>query len=420
MKKPIPKKSSSILKTPQSLIHIKHNMTILQYKYWIIFLHHIKDQVLNKVAPDKHGYHYISFDEITNFLGYTPKKSEVYTDLKRLRNYEVEYNVLEKDGEKAKVVEGFLRAASVSSKRIGYVLPPIFVDAILELDGAKNIFQLLNWEIFNSFSGKYEAIIYKLCKDYVGVNTTPYMTVEEYRSYIGLKDGEYPNMRDLNKRCISNPIKAINKSEISDITISVVYEKKGRKTIGLRFLVEQKKQTTLPFPEFEPNPAFLFAKINIPISRQNHYLEKYEPDQVQAIIDRANEYADQVKQKGKKLNLEGIYNKAFNEGWGVENWEALKKAEEEKKKQQQAEAKAKAKKQREEEIKAKKKEEQKRKIVTAFEKLPDEEKNERIQAIIAENDGFFASMMQEKYQKTGFDIINEPMFRANYFEKYGE
>ncbi len=127
-----------------------------------------------------------------------------------------------------------------------------------------------------------------------------------------------------------------------------------------------------------------------------------------------------MKQKGKKLNLEGIYNKAFNEGWGVENWEALKKAEEERKKQQQAEAKAKAERQREEEIKAKKKEEQKRKIVTAFEKLSDEEKNERIQAIIAENDGFFASMMQEKYQKVGFDIINEPMFRANYFEKYGE
>ncbi len=239
MKKPISKKSSSILKTPQSLIHIKHNMTILQYKYWIIFLHHIKDQVLNKVAPDKHGYHYISFDEITDFLGYTPKKSEVYTDLKRLRNYEVEYNVLEKDGEKAKVVEGFLRAASVSSKRIGYVLPPIFVDAILELDGAKNIFQLLNWEIFNSFNGKYEAIIYKLCKDYVGVGRTPYMTVEEYREYVGLKEDEYKQFFELNRWTLSKPTKAINKSEISDISVSVEFERKGRKVIGLRFLVEQ-------------------------------------------------------------------------------------------------------------------------------------------------------------------------------------
>ena len=56
------------------------------------------------------------------------------------------------------------------------------------LDDAKAIFHLLHWEIFSSFNGKYEAILYKLCKDYVGVQRTPYMSIDDFRHYIGLQD----------------------------------------------------------------------------------------------------------------------------------------------------------------------------------------------------------------------------------------
>jgi hypothetical protein len=37
------------------------------------------------------------------------------------------------------------------------------------LDLPKAMFSLISWDIFNHFTGKHEAIIYKLCKDYIGV-----------------------------------------------------------------------------------------------------------------------------------------------------------------------------------------------------------------------------------------------------------
>ncbi len=339
MNKLIPKKSSK-LKTPQSLIHINHNMTILQYKYWIIFLHHIKKQIMDGVEADKNGYQYISFDEISKFLGYTPKKSEVYADLKRLRSYSVEYNVLEKDGEKAKVIDGFLYSASVSSKRVGYVLPPVFIQAMLDVDEKSNIFQLLNWEIFNSFSGKYEAIIYKLCKDYEGVKRTPYMTVDEFREYLGLKDEEYSQFKALNRSCISNPVKKINESLISDISIKVMFEKEGRSIKGLYFGIES-KQMSLPFDDLPQTKAFDFAKVSIPLVEQKKYLETMEEVEIIATIERANEYAETLTKQEKKANLGAIYKKAFSDRWGVQYLEnkILKDKELEEKKAKQLQIK---------------------------------------------------------------------------------
>lgn len=416
-------KNTELLKTPQSLIHVKHNMTIAQYKYWIILLHDVKDQIQKGVEPDEKGFYYIPMKKINDMLEVkkSQRKSIIFEDLRKLKDITVSYNILEKDGQKAKVGHGFISEWSVSNSRIGYVLPRFFINAMLELnENSKSIFQLINWEVFNSFSGKYEAIIYKLCKDYIGVGRTPYMTVEEYRDYIGLKEGEYSVTDNFTRRCIKNPIRNINKNEISDIKVEFILARKNRKIVGLHFEMEEKKQQSLPFPEFNPNPSFMFAKINIPIEKQNHYLEKYQPDQVEAIIGRANEYADETKQKGKKTNLEGIYNKAFAEGWGVENLEAEKKAQAEKEAQRKAESEAKADKKRKEAEKKAQEKQEKEKTIKIFNELDDEEKTKRIQAVIDDNMGFMGNIFLESHKKNGFGIIKEPMFYAMYLKVYGD
>lgn len=373
----ITKKNSSQLKTPQSLIHVKHNMTLTQYKYWVLFLHDVKQQILDGVEPDNRGYYYISMDFVNRAMGLkaSQKKSIIFEDLKRLKDITVSYNVLEKDGTKAKVGHGFISEWSVSNSRIGYVLPRVFIEAMLELDtNAKSIFQLLNWDIFNSFSGKYEAILYKLCKDYVGLGKTPYMTIDEYRSYVGLNPSEYPEMRDLNKRCISSPIKTINESIVSDICVSVEFEKLGRKTVGLRFLVEHKQQMKLPISEEKDHLAFRFSKIIIPVEQQLSYLEKYQPEQIEAIIERANEYGEELKNQRKKVNLGAIYKKAFDENWGIEKLaeknEKQRKIEQKQQEQIEQERKEKA---EQEKIKLQQKETDE--AIFLFENLSENDKN---------------------------------------------
>lgn len=119
-------------------------------------------------------------------------------------------------------------------------------------DESKKMFLLLNWDIFNSFTGKYEAIIYKLCKDYIGIGRTPYFTIEEYREYIGLKKDEYLQFKRLNEWTLKKPLQAINESDVSDMEIKVELNKVGRSVVGLYFTAQYKKQPNLPFEEFKP------------------------------------------------------------------------------------------------------------------------------------------------------------------------
>ena len=182
-------------------------------------------------------------------IGYETTKADIRRDLIALRKEDIIISILEKGGEKAEEGMGFISRWRLTSKTISIELPPFLKNVMKGLDQPRAMFQLLNWQIFNHFSGKYEAIIYKLCRDYVGAKNTPYMTVNEFREYMGLKNGEHEEFKNLSRRVIEMPVKRINESDVSDITVEVAYKKSGRKVLGLYFSVKKKHQTSIPFPE---------------------------------------------------------------------------------------------------------------------------------------------------------------------------
>lgn len=307
-----------ILKTPQSIVHIKHTVSLRQYKYWVLLLRFYREFFELGEEPDCKGFYSVPIAKISDYMGYEPMKTELKADLGALRREPIVINFLDKDGTKGVHEMGFISECKITSKTIAFRIPSFLEEVMRGDNEATRIFQLLNWNIFNSFNGKYEAIIYKLCKDYIGIRRTPYMTIADYRDYIGLNENEYNPFSRLNEWTITSPIKAINKNEMSDITVSVEYKRTGRKVDGLYFKATEKKQTSLPFPEFEPNKAFAFAKIAISIQDQNKYLETMSPEEIQATIQRANEYAENLKAKGQKAQMGGIYQRAFSERWGVQ------------------------------------------------------------------------------------------------------
>lgn len=313
-----------VLKTPQSIVHIKHNISLRQYKYWVLLLRFYREFFEAGQEPDQKGFYTVPIAKVGEYLGYEPVKTELKPDFEVLRKEPIIINFLDKDGKKAMHGMGFLSEWKITSKTIAFKIPSFLEDVMRGDSETKNIFQLLNWDIFNSFNGKYEAIIYKLCKDYIKVKNTPYMTISEYREYIGLKENEYTETRDFTKRCISNPILSINKNEISDIEVSVEYRRSGRKVEGLYFKVKERKQTSIPFPEFEPHPAFAYAKVSISIENQHEYLEIMPPEEIEATIERANIWLDDKKKLGENPAIGGIYKKAFKDRWGLEYLEQRK------------------------------------------------------------------------------------------------
>lgn len=403
-----------LTRTPQELVHIKHSISARQYKYWFLLLKAYKELIEANTQADKDGFYSVSLSDISILMGYEPVKKELKSDLEALRQQPIIINYLEKDGKPVTHGMGFLSEWKVSSTKISFKLPS-FIEKVVQGDlEAKQMFLLLNWDIFNSFGGKYEAIIYKLCKDYIGVGRTPYFTVEEYRDYIGLKENEYKQFFELNRWAISKPIKNINDNEMSDILVKVFLEKKGVKVIGLHFEMEYKATTpVLEIAPIEPNPVFEKSLITIPPNKQLEYLGQFSEEQIKAIIDRANGYIDKLKADGKKASVGAIYNKAFLESWGLDNWEAEQKAKaeaDEKKRQEKAEREAELKAQKEAEERERQERAERERCFSVFEALPQDEQEailDEIEQTIKQTIPFFLTGFKED-RKNGLKPYKKP------------
>lgn len=321
------------IKMDQSLVHIKHSITILQYKIWYLCLYDYQQQFKENVPKDEDGFYYLKRTFIDKMLGYEISTDLIKSNLKKIRQEPLAFNYTEKNGEAVYHEMGFISEFKVTKNIIKYKFPSM-IQKIIQND--PTMFTLLNWNIFNSFTGKYEAIIYKLCKDYVGVGRTPKMTIQEYRDYIGLADSKYKEFKRLSEWTIKNPLKALTANELCDIEITPEYLREcsgqGGDITHLYFTCQYRKNNTdqqeilPPQLDFTPLAAFKSAKISITPEQQSNYLAQYDEAAIQAILERANEYADQLKSSGKPVNYGAIYNKAFLENWGKERLE-VKQAE---------------------------------------------------------------------------------------------
>lgn len=366
-----------VVKTPQSIVHIKHRITLRQYKYWVLLLRELKDLYDQNAPSDEDGFFSISMEKIAEKIGYVPTKTELRSDLEAIRKEPISFNVLSKDGQQEQYGAGFISEYYVSTKKIRFKFPSFLEKVMRGLDEPKSMFSLINWNVFNHFTGKYEAIIYKLCKDYVNspTNRTPDMTLQQFREYMGIKDEEYQEFKKLNARVISEPVKKINESEVSDIIIQPQLHKEGRNVIGLYFSVQHKKQTSLPFPEMPGSEVFKFAKVPISAPTQTEYLAIRSADEISLCIERGNEYGERLEKSGKPANYGAIYRTAINEGWHID-YAATKEKRAKKAAVQIAEfEEAEAKKQAEADSK-KNDQEEKKAALEWFESLEEHEKKE--------------------------------------------
>jgi hypothetical protein len=386
------------LKTPQSVIHINHRISLLQYKYWVLLLKEYREQYERGELPDKNGFRYLPMSKVVEYIGYEPKKTDIWADLLALKNETIAYNYLEKDGKPAKYGAGFISEWLVTNGGIGFKLPTFLEEVMRGLNEPRSIFQIINWNIFNHFSGKYEAIIYKLCRDYIGVGRTPYMTLEAYREYMGLNSTDYAENKQLNKWVILGPCKRINESQVSDIFVTPEIDKKDRKAVGVHFKVEPKGQAALPFIEPEPDSAFRAVKAPIPPKLQEKYLALRSAEEIALCVERANEYGEQQEEAGKPPNYGALYRAAIEEGWHTA--QAQKKAEAEAAQaQKKADAAAKRQAAAEAKTKARDGEAERPALLGRFEALPEAEREGLLAAFLETAD----PQARAAHKRKGFD-----------------
>ena len=317
-------------KTPQSLIHIRHNLSEIQYKYWYLLLKYMKENAENPSVFDKDGFIFADFAVIHSNIGYEVTKKKIKEDLIKISDTPLTFNFLEKDGNPVEYRAKFIGELKFKHDKFGYKLPTLVMNALLSQE-SNRMFLLMDWNIFNSFKGKYEAIIYKFCKDYEKIGRTPYLELDKFRQYMGFEETEYLEFKRLSEKVLKPSIEAINKSEKSDLTIQSEFKRERRKVVGLHFTIAPRfenkpKVSNEPEDEDKVQSAFSEARIE-PNNTLIKFLKTLSVEQFQFCIKAANDFVDSELIKGKTVNIGAIYNMALKENWGEDLMKAAIKKE---------------------------------------------------------------------------------------------
>lgn len=129
------------------------------------------------------------------------------------------------------------------------------------------MFAMINLQVQRNIDSAYALNLYENALRYKDTNTgsTGRWELEFFREIVGATNAYYDDFRRLNSKIIKASIEKIN--EVSDIMMSVEYEKRARSVVALKFHVREKTdeekramQTTLPGMSL-PESVDAFAEV---------------------------------------------------------------------------------------------------------------------------------------------------------------
>lgn len=247
-------------------IQISNEVNILQRRAWNVLLANAFDDLETKEKYE------IPLKDLIAVLKFDSKNERYLKEtLKILNRTQVEWNILNKDGQhewgaftllsQVKIIDGVCIYAYAPDLRERLNNPVMYAKISLSLQ--------------NKFHSKHSLALYELFVDYFNIKNeygeTPNISVADFRKLLGLKENEYKQFKHLNLNVIKKALDEINK--LSDLFVDVEYTRKGRKVEFIKFRIKknpkneniidleeiekklenQTNQKHLPIPEFEIN-----------------------------------------------------------------------------------------------------------------------------------------------------------------------
>ena len=181
----------------------------------------------------------ITADELMIFFKMGLKNhTYIKNELETLNRTQIKYNILGKN-KRSKESGAFTLIAGYKyvNGLITYSFPPHIEEMILN----PKMFGKINLVVIKSLRSKYAIALYELAEDYINVQI-PKMSMIEFRELMGVKEEQYPSIKDFRKRVIDVAIEEINRSENISFTISYELEKTSRKITHIKFIVHKKEE----------------------------------------------------------------------------------------------------------------------------------------------------------------------------------
>lgn len=118
-----------------------------------------------------------------------------------------------------------------------------YASRLAEELGDPDVYAIINVGIQRQFKSGYALTLYENCVRYRRIGSTGWMTLDIFRKLMGASTPTYDDFRRLSELVIKKAVTEVNK--VSDINLTVEYERVGRKVARIRFVVEEKEQATI-------------------------------------------------------------------------------------------------------------------------------------------------------------------------------
>ena len=248
----LPKSSPSVerLKKGVGAIHSSGNLTLVQRKLANVLLYSAYDNLLSKRT------HTIPVPIMCAMLGWEASNriDHLKEALAALQETRIEFNLRE-DGQDVWESMTMLSYAHIKNG----VCTWRYDEALAEKLYDPAMFAMINLQVQRRIDSAYALNLYENCLRYKDTNTgsTGLWTLKFFREIVGATASYCDDFRLLNRKVIKPALEKIN--EVSDIVVSVEYERKMRSVAALKFHVREKTEdekmampTALPgmsFPE---------------------------------------------------------------------------------------------------------------------------------------------------------------------------
>ena len=301
-------------------IHISHKITLLQQQVWNVLLAHAFNDLGTKVV------YIMNESDLLEYIPYETRNTEVIKEaLKVLNTTQIEYNLFSKDKKKQWGIFTLLAGAKLENGELRYG----YFEDLRHLLNTPEMYSKINLLIQNKFSSKYALFLYELCVDYLGVEQTPVIALDDFKKYMGIEPYEYPEFKNLNRRVISVALREIN--ERSDLSVSVTYKREHLPITGLKFKIIKKSTSQTPkFPmqegEFLESKSTIMALKDALVScgvssgQATQIIESYRVDQITTALDVLKNSSQPVR------NVGAFIKRAIEEGWVTQAYDPKEEA----------------------------------------------------------------------------------------------
>jgi len=217
-------------------IHINNRLSFLQRKMSNVLLANAIDE-LKTVAV-----HEISLSEISKSVGYDSKDTKLLRNhLRTLATTAIEWNLLDNNDSEEWGIASTISGAKIINGTVFYSYSEILKEKLCD----PAMYAKLSLSVQRNFNSGYALALYENCVRYKAIKHTGWWDILLFRKLMGVKEHEYKDIRDFKKRVINRAIAEIN--DCSDIYIEPEYRREKRKIAGIRFLIQENKQTHLDF-----------------------------------------------------------------------------------------------------------------------------------------------------------------------------